>query len=189
MNIEPSLLRRAGDRCELCGAAEALSTHEVASVSARERSIVVCGGCAPQLIDGAELDQGHWRCLERAIWSEVPAVQVAAHRLLRRLGEAHWAVALLETVYLDDAVLAWATEEAPRTEDDERVSAKDSHGASLADGDSVTLIKDLDVKGAGFTAKRGTLVKGIRLTDDPRHVEGRIQGSVIVLKAEFLKKA
>ena len=65
----------------------------------------------------------------------------------------------------------------------------DSHGAELKSGDSVTLIKDLDVKGAGFTAKRGTLVKDIRLADDPELIEGRVNKTVIYLRTEFLKKA
>ena len=56
-------------------------------------------------------------------------------------------------------------------------------------GDGVTLIKDLDVKGAGFTAKRGTLVRPIRLTDNPEHVEGKVNKMAIVLKTQFLKKA
>jgi protein PhnA len=189
MNVEPSLLRRANDRCELCGSVESLGTCEVASSSPRESAIVVCGGCALQLPDASTLDASHWRCLETAIWSEVPAVQVAAYRLLARLRQEHWAAELLESAYLDDAVLAWAKEGRPVEGEQEQVVVKDSNGAPLAAGDSVTLIKDLDVKGAGFTAKRGTLVKGIRLTDDARHVEGRIQGSVIVLKVEFLKKA
>ena len=65
----------------------------------------------------------------------------------------------------------------------------DSNGATLADGDSVTLIKDLNVKGGGFTAKRGTLVKGIRLTDNPLHIEGRVNKQTIVLVTAYLKKA
>ncbi len=68
-------------------------------------------------------------------------------------------------------------------------STRDSNGTILSDGDSVTLIKDLEVKGGGFTAKRGTLVKGIRLTDDPGLVEGRVNKMAIYLKTEFLKKA
>ncbi|MNH11503.1 hypothetical protein D3C79_710190 [compost metagenome] len=65
----------------------------------------------------------------------------------------------------------------------------DSNGAVLQEGDSVTLIKDLDVKGGGFTAKRGTLVKGIRLTNNPLHIEGKVNGVQIVLVAAYLKKA
>jgi protein PhnA len=67
---------------------------------------------------------------------------------------------------------------------------KDSNGTKLGDGDSVTLIKDLKVKGTSETLKRGTLVKNIRLTDDPGQIEGNTkQVKGLVLKTEFLKKA
>ena len=67
---------------------------------------------------------------------------------------------------------------------------KDSNGALLRDGDSVTLTKDLKVKGANTTLKRGTLVKGIRLTDNPAEVEcSTKQVKGLVLRTEFLKKA
>jgi protein PhnA len=191
MSVDPNLLSRAGDRCELCGLTQSLRAHDVSSSTARESAIVICSACAAQLSGRAALDPNHWRCLESAIWSEVPAVQAASFRLLERLRAESWAEDLLAQAYLADDVLAWAREggREETASDDERVVVKDSNGAALVDGDSVTLIKDLDVKGGGFTAKRGTLVKGIRLTDDPRHVEGRIQGSVIVLRTEFLKKA
>ncbi len=190
MSVDPKLLARAGGQCELCGAPEPSRSHIVASASPRDATIVVCATCDAQLAPGATLDPNHWRALGGAIWSEVPAVKVASYRLLERLRDADWASELLAQAYLEDDVLAWAKQGAGAAgADDERVVVKDSNGAALADGDSVTLIKDLDVKGAGFTAKRGTLVKGVRLTDDPRHVEGRVQGIAIVLKTEFLKKA
>jgi protein PhnA len=66
---------------------------------------------------------------------------------------------------------------------------KDSNGTVLAEGDAVTLIKDLKVKGSSLTLKRGTLVKNIRLTNSPAEIEGRASGSTMVLKTEFLKKA
>ena len=67
---------------------------------------------------------------------------------------------------------------------------KDSNGNILADGDSVTLIKDLKVKGAGVTLKRGTLIRGIRLTDDPAEIECRAEKvRDLVLRTEFVKKA
>ncbi len=69
------------------------------------------------------------------------------------------------------------------------METKDTNGALLAEGDSVTLIKDLKVKGSSLTLKRGTLVKNIRLTNSPAEVEGRVGGSTMVLKTEFLKKA
>jgi len=70
------------------------------------------------------------------------------------------------------------------------VTVKDSNGAELKDGDSVTLIKDLKVKGSSAVLKRGTVIKNIRLTDDPAEIECRsdkIKG--LVLRTEFLKKA
>ncbi|WP_280748498.1 zinc ribbon domain-containing protein YjdM [Parabacteroides sp. PF5-9] len=65
---------------------------------------------------------------------------------------------------------------------------RDSNGAELADGDSVTVIKDLKVKGSSMVIKRGTKVKSIRLTENPEEVDCKIDGSSIVLKTCFLKK-
>lgn len=65
---------------------------------------------------------------------------------------------------------------------------KDSNGAELFDGDAVTVIKDLKVKGSSMVIKRGTKVKSIRLTDNPEEVDCKIDGSSIVLKTCFLKK-
>ncbi|MCU0885226.1 MAG: alkylphosphonate utilization protein [Beijerinckiaceae bacterium] len=70
------------------------------------------------------------------------------------------------------------------------METRDSNGALLGEGDSVTLIKDLKVKGTSVTLKRGTLVKGIHLTDDPAEVECRVEKvKGLVLRTEFLKKA
>ncbi|MBM3576982.1 MAG: alkylphosphonate utilization protein [Alphaproteobacteria bacterium] len=67
---------------------------------------------------------------------------------------------------------------------------RDSNGAELKDGDSVTLIKDLKVKGTSTVLKRGTLIKNIRLTGDPAEVECRAEKiKDLVLRTEFLKKA
>jgi protein PhnA len=70
------------------------------------------------------------------------------------------------------------------------MEVKDSNGNLLQDGDSVTTIKDLKVRGTSETLKRGTMIKSIKLTDDPNEVECRgtkIKG--LVLRTEFLKKA
>lgn len=69
------------------------------------------------------------------------------------------------------------------------IKAKDSNGTTLNDGDSVQVIKDLKVKGTSATLKRGTLIKNIRLTDDPEEIEcnaEKVKG--LVLKTCFLKK-
>ena len=71
----------------------------------------------------------------------------------------------------------------------EQVEVRDAMGTMLADGDSVTLIKDLKVKGAGQTLKRGTVIKSIRLTGDAQEIDCRheaIKG--LVLRAEFVRK-
>ena len=66
----------------------------------------------------------------------------------------------------------------------------DSNGAVLQAGDAVTLIKDLTVKGAGFTAKRGTAVRNISLVpDNSEHIEGRINGQQIVILTQFVKRS
>ena len=71
----------------------------------------------------------------------------------------------------------------------DEVVVRDSQGNILADGDQVTLIKDLDVKGAGQTLRRGTLIKSIRLTGDPQEIDCRYDGiKGLVLRAEFVKK-
>ena len=70
------------------------------------------------------------------------------------------------------------------------MNVRDAHGNPLADGDSVTVIKDLKVKGTSVTLKRGTLIKNIRLTDNEGEIEcnaEKVKG--LVLRTEFLKKA
>ncbi|ART93754.1 protein PhnA [Zymomonas mobilis] len=74
-------------------------------------------------------------------------------------------------------------------EDSDQPTVKDSNGTPLANGDSVLLIKDLKVKGAGQTLKRGTVIKNIRLTSDPEEIDCRtsdIKG--LVLRTEFVRK-
>lgn len=68
------------------------------------------------------------------------------------------------------------------------MEVKDSNGTQLSEGDSVILIKSLKVKGSAVTLKKGTVVKKIRLTEDPEEVDCRVDGMNIVLKACFLKK-
>ena len=74
--------------------------------------------------------------------------------------------------------------------EDDAIVVKDSNGTRLSDGDSVTVIKDLKVKGTSVTLKRGTLARNIRLTDDAALIEcnvDKVKG--LVLRTEFVKKA
>lgn len=74
-------------------------------------------------------------------------------------------------------------------DDDGALVVKDAHGTVLADGDSVVVIKDLKVKGAG-TLKVGTRVKSIKLVDGDHNIDCRIDGfGAMQLKSEFVKKS
>lgn len=84
-----------------------------------------------------------------------------------------------------DCFNEWHGDAASESEDN---TPRDSNGAELMDGDSVTVIKDLKVKGSSMVIKRGTKVKSIRLTENPEEVDCKIDGSSIVLKTCFLKK-
>lgn len=78
--------------------------------------------------------------------------------------------------------------EALQAETEAAQVCKDSNGTPLSDGDAVTVIKDLKVRGSSMVIKQGTKVKAIRLTENPEEVEGKVEGSMMVLRAEFLKK-
>lgn len=80
-------------------------------------------------------------------------------------------------------------ESAEQTEGSAGTRVLDSHGAELREGDSVLTIKDLKVKGGSSDLKRGTLIRKIHLVDDPEVIECRVDGSTLVLKTCFLKKA
>ncbi|MBA4090245.1 MAG: PhnA protein [Sphingobium sp.] len=82
-----------------------------------------------------------------------------------------------------------ASELAERQRSTAQVDVRDAVGNLLADGDQVTLIKDLEVKGAGQTLKRGTLIKSIRLTGDDQEIDCKFDGiKGLVLRAEFVRK-
>src|SRR5690606_15889357 len=120
-----------------------------------DRSVLLCEDCAARL-EADELDPKHWFCLKESIWSGVPAVQVLSFRLLHRLRAEGWAAEALDQAYLADEVREWAMEGLPSDSADDEGATKtvDCNGNELADGDSVTLVRNLDVKGAGFVAKQ-----------------------------------
>ena len=110
--------------------------------------------------------------------------------MLTQLKKEGWPQDLLDMLFLDNDVQAWAEMGFEAGDGDAPVKHKDSHGNALAAGDTISLIKDLEVKGAGFTAKRGTSVRNISLvTDNPEHIEGKVNGQQIVILTKFVKKA
>lgn len=191
MTIEQTLLDRSNSCCELCGSDTALSVFDVppVTVADADHAILLCSKCREQIEDADKVDSNHWRCLNDSMWSQIPAVQVMAWRMLNQLASEGWPQDLLDMLYLDDEVLAWAKAGIAEESSTDVAPTLDSNGAVLQAGDTVTLIKDLDVKGAGFTAKRGTAVRNISLTDNPEQIEGRVNGVRIVLLTCYLKKS
>lgn len=187
MSVEQALIERSGHKCELCGSTENVQVLSVdPSDGTAEQSIFACETCRSQITEESPMDANHWRCLNDAMWSPVTAVQVVSYRMLDRLRAEGWPQDLLDMMYLEDEILEWA--KAGIAQEEEASNTVDSNGTPLKEGDDVTLIKDLVVKGANFTAKRGTTVKGIRMSDNPLHVEGKVNGTQIVLVAAYLKK-
>ncbi|MDZ8117188.1 hypothetical protein [Pontiella agarivorans] len=108
------LVRRSRSHCELCGKSGVkLEVHEVPPLDEEpsvEGCVFICEGCHRQVDDPRKIVPSHWRCLNNSLYSEVPAVQVIAFRMLRHvagMGE-HWAEELMEYAYLDPEVEEWA---------------------------------------------------------------------------------
>ena len=188
MSTQQTLIERSGNGCELCKDSTDLSVFEVGpdSDGSADQSVLLCAICRQQIEQPETMQVNHWHCLNDSMWTPVPAVQVMAWRQLNQLSVEPWAADLLDMLYLDDEVMRWAR---AGQLDDTTAPTLDSNGAPLQSGDTVTLVKDLEVKGAGFTAKRGTAVRGIALTDNPEQIEGKVNGTRIVLLTKFLKKA
>ncbi len=188
MGIEQAVIDRSGNVCELCASAEGLSAFEVVpSDNSSDQYICACQTCQNDMAEST-LTANYWHCLHDSMWSQVPAVQVVAYRLLTRLAGQHevWAQDQLEALYLEEDTLAWAQSSFAHTMEDD--ISVDCNGVVLQGGDTVVLVKDLQVKGAGFTAKQGTVVKKISLTNNPDHIEGKINGQRIVIIAAYTRK-
>jgi len=192
MSLEDTLRKRSGSVCELCGATDNLAAYYVAhddKGDGVDQNVLACNTCSSQIDDQNIVDPNHWRCLNDSMWSQVPVVQVLAWRMLHRLTDEGWPQDLLDMLYLDDETLTWAKSVALPGSDDQ-VIHRDSNGAQLEAGDTVTLVKDLVVKGANFTAKRGTAVRGISLVaDNAEQIEGKVSGQHIVILTKFVKKS
>ncbi|PID46725.1 MAG: PhnA protein [Proteobacteria bacterium] len=193
MNTEQALKARSESKCELCGTDSDLSVYEVAPHSQGhvDDSVLMCDICRGQIEHPETVDVHHWRCLNESMWSQEAAVQVVSWRMLKRLSATEaWAQDALDMMYLDEETQAWAAATGEGDNEEDSVRHVDCNGALLETGDTVTLTKDLNVKGTSFVAKRGTAVRGIALVqDNPEHIEGRVNGTRIVILTKFVKKA
>lgn len=192
MTIEEQLKERSNSICELCGSAESLSVYTIPPDKGpgAESSLYVCEKCMNQLEKKEDLDSTHWACLKNSMWSEIPAVQVVSWRMLNRLKNESWASDAIDMMYLDDSMMEWAKASGDHLDSAAEDVHKDSNGAILKTGDSVTLIKSLDVKGSQINAKIGTVVKGIKIVaDNTEQIEGKIDGQLIVILTKFVRKS
>lgn len=154
-----------------------------------ETNVLLCETCLSQIENPDAIDPNHWRCLNDSMWSEFPAVQVLSWRMLNRLKSEGWTQDLLDMMYLDEETLNWAKAAGDGVATADQIIHKDSNGIVLEAGDSVVLIKDLDVKGSSITAKRGTAVRRISLVhDNAEQIEGKVEGQQIVILTKFVKK-
>lgn len=191
MKVEEQLVIRSGNICELCKAVDGLKLYEVPPQNglSADTSILICAKCLAQVEKKEELESNHWKCLTKSMWSEFAPVQVTAWRMLNRLRNESWASESLEMLYLTDETLAWAKTTGDHENDGSVDLHKDSNGQVLQNGDSVILIKSLDVKGSNITAKLGTLVKNIRIVEDnTEQIEGKVEGQQIVILTKYVRK-
>ncbi len=187
MSLSPELIERCESKCELCSTQTELNEYIVPPKTGDrlDEQIAVCSVCLEQIENDNKIDKNHWRCLNDSIWNPAPSVQVMAYRMLQKLSDEGWVQDLLGMIYMEEGTLEWAQMDAI----DNSLVHKDSNGVILQNGDSVVIIKDLNVKGSSLVAKRGTAVRRIRLDpNNANHIEGKVDGQHIVILTQYVKK-
>lgn len=184
---EKRLRDRSGSLCEISGSDENLVVYlvEPKTEPTPENCILISKKLKDQIENPETTDPNDWRGLSDSMWNENLPVQIVSWRMLARMKNHD----LLEMMYLDEDATEWAKATGEGEDEEGKIIHKDSNGNILFDGDSVVLIKDLDVKGANFTAKRGAAVHNIKLVwDNAEQIEGRVEGQHIVILTQYVKK-
>lgn len=184
---EKRLKDRSGSKCEISGSDENLVVYlvEPKTEMTPENCILITKSLKDQIENPENTNANDWRGLSDSMWNENLPVQVVSWRMHARLKNMD----MLEMMYLDEDALEWAKATGEADDDEGKIVHKDSNGNVLNDGDSVVLIKDLDVKGATFTAKRGAAVHNIKLVwDDANLIEGRVENQNIYILTQYVKK-
>jgi protein PhnA len=184
---EKRLKDRSGSVCEISGSDENLVVYLVSPKTENipENCILITKNLRNQIENPETTNVNDWRGLSDSMWNENLPVQIVSWRLHARLKNRD----MLEMMYLDEEALKWAKATGEGDDDEGKIVHKDSNGNILLDGDSVVLIKDLDVKGATFTAKRGAAVHNIKLVwDDSNLIEGRVENQNIYILTQYVKK-
>jgi protein PhnA len=184
---EKRLKERSGSLCEISGSDENLVVYlvEPKTEATPENCILITKSLKDQIENPETMNPNDWRGLSDSMWNENLPVQIVSWRMHARLKNMD----MLEMMYLDEDALEWAKATGEADDDEGKIVHKDSNGNVLLDGDSVVLIKDLDVKGATFTAKRGAAVHNIKLVwDDANLIEGRVENQSIFILTQYVKK-
>lgn len=184
---EKKLHERSHSSCEISGSTENLVVYTVPPmiVESTDNSILIAQNLKDQIGNPETMNHNDWRGLSDSMWNENLPVQIVSWRMLARLKNHD----LLEMMYLGEEALEWAKATGEGDDGEGQIIHKDSNGNVLKDGDSVVLIKDLDVKGANFTAKRGAAVHNIKLVwDNADQIEGRVENQHIVILTQYVKK-
>jgi protein PhnA len=184
---EKRLKDRSSSKCEISGSDENLTVYLVApkTEAIPENCILITQSLKDQIENKETTIPDDWRGLSDSMWNENLPVQIVSWRMHARLKNND----MLEMMYLDEESLEWAKATGEDEDEEGKIIHKDSNGNILLDGDSVVLIKDLDVKGATFTAKRGAAVHNIKLVwDNAEQIEGRVEGQHIVILTQYVKK-
>jgi len=190
MSIEQSIITRANGSCEICQKetpSHIFTIHPDKEVT-EQNSVHVCENCHAPLSLQQPITSDYWTFITDNLWSEIPAVQIIAYRVLNFLKNEAWAQDALDMMYLEDEVKQKADmfEYSPSL-----VQAKhrDSLGQELFDNDTVVLTKTLDVKGSTVNARLGTVIKNIRLDkQNTDYIEGKIEGQSIMILTKYLRK-
>lgn len=184
---EKRLKDRSGSVCEISGSDENLVVYIVApkTEAIPENCILITKSLRDQIENKDLMNANDWRGLSDSMWNENLPVQIVSWRMHARLKNND----MLDMMYLDEDALEWAKATGEDEDEEGKIIHKDSNGNILLDGDSVVLIKDLDVKGATFTAKRGAAVHNIKLVwDNANQIEGRVENQHIVILTQYVKK-
>lgn len=184
---EKRVKERSGYKCEISGSEENLVVYlvEPKTENSPENCILITKLLKDQIENPETTNPNDWRGLNDSMWNENLSVQIVSWRMLARLKKTD----LLDLMYFDEEALKWAKATGEAEDNEGKIIHKDSNGNILKDGDSVVLIKDLDVKGATFTAKRGAAVHNIKLVwDDANLIEGRVENQNIFILTQYVKK-
>ncbi len=172
------------NNCEWCGKYVATTNVVLAPKNASfpDNELQICDHCILEWNKTEDYDLVHLDFLNDAIWNEQSKIKVQSFRMLKKMDNT-WAQSILDMLYLDDSELEWAESEA-----EVDIVHKDCNDSILQNGDNVTLIKDLKVKGSTLVAKQGTAVRKIKLDpDNAKYIEGKVGGQMIVIIAEYVK--